>query len=45
MHNYAIMHIGAAYLSILNSARVPSQPEKAREASYAPFSDICGKSL
>lgn len=28
MHNYAIMHIGAAYLSILNSARVPSQPEK-----------------
>ena len=45
MHNYAIMHIGAAYLSIHNSARVPSRQEKAREAPYAPFSGTCGKSL
>ena len=45
MHNYAIMHIGAAYLSIHNSARVPSRQEKARDAPYAPFSDTCGKSL
>lgn len=42
MHNYAIMHIGAAYLSIHNSARVPSRQEKARDAPYAPFSDTCG---
>ena len=33
MHNYAIMHIGAAYLSIHNSARVPSRQEKARGCS------------
>lgn len=45
MHNYAIMHIGAAYLSIHNSARVPSRQEKARDAPYAPFSGTCGKSL